>query len=87
MAARARISIWRRSSTRIQQPPFTRVGVLDLEAFYPEKDRFGLAMRLNGLLAAPGFALWLEGQPLDIASMLHVAGRQAARAPSSRSRT
>jgi hypothetical protein len=55
---------------RIQQPPFTRVGVLDLEAFYPEKDRFGLAMRLNGLLAAPSFAIWLEGQPLDIASML-----------------
>ena len=46
------------------------MGVLDLEAFYPEKDRFGLAMRLNGLLAAPSFAIWLEGQPLDIASML-----------------
>jgi hypothetical protein len=55
---------------KIQTPPFTRVGVLDLEAFYPEKDRFGLAMRLNGLLAAPSFAIWLEGQPLDIASML-----------------
>jgi hypothetical protein len=54
----------------IQQPAFTRVGVLDLEAFYPQKDRFTLAMRLNGLLAAPGFALWLEGAPLDIASML-----------------
>jgi Helicase HerA, central domain len=55
---------------RIQQPPFTRAGVLDLEAFYPEKDRFGLAMRLNGLLAAPSFAIWLEGQPLDVASLL-----------------
>jgi hypothetical protein len=55
---------------RIQQPPFTRVGVLDLEAFYPEKDRFTLAMRLNGLLAAPGFALWLEGAPLDVGRML-----------------
>ena len=59
---------------RIQTPPFTRVGVLDLEAFYPEKDRFGLAMRLNGLLAAPSFAIWLEGQPLDIASMLMSPG-------------
>lgn len=56
---------------RIQQPPFTRVGVLDLQAFYPDKDRFALAMRLNGLLAAPGFALWLEGQPLDIGRMLY----------------
>ena len=56
---------------RIQQPPFTRVGVLDLEAFFPEKDRFALAMRVNGLLAAPSFALWLEGEPLDIATMLY----------------
>ena len=45
--------------------------MLDVEAFYPEKDRFGLAMRLNGLLAAPGFALWLEGAPLDVARMLY----------------
>ncbi len=59
---------------RIQQPPFARVGVLDLEAFYPEKERFTLAMRLNGLLAAPGFALWLEGEPLDLASMLYTPG-------------
>jgi hypothetical protein len=58
---------------RIQQPPFARVGVLDLEAFYPEKDRFALAMRVNGLLAAPSFALWLEGEPLDIAKMLYTA--------------
>jgi hypothetical protein len=56
---------------RIQQPPFTRVGVLDLEAFCPEKDRFALAMRVNGLLAAPSFALWLEGEPLDVATLLY----------------
>ncbi len=45
--------------------------MLDLEAFYPEKERFGLAMRLNGLLAAPGFALWLEGAALDVGRMLY----------------
>ena len=28
-------------------------------------------MRVNGLLAAPSFALWLEGEPLDIATMLY----------------
>ena len=28
-------------------------------------------MRVNGLLAAPSFALWLEGEPLDIAKMLY----------------
>ena len=56
---------------RIQAPPMSRVGVLDLEAFYPAKERFSLAMQLNGLLAAPGFAAWLEGQSLDIDRMLY----------------
>ena len=56
---------------QVQTPPFTKVGVVDLEAFFPAKDRFELAMRLNGLLAAPGFAQWLEGAPLDPASLLY----------------
>ena len=56
---------------RIQDPPVKRIGVLDLEAFYPAKDRFGLAMALNNLLASPGFEMWLEGDPLDIGAMLH----------------
>ena len=30
------------------------IGVIDLDAFFPPKDRFALAMRLNNLLAAPG---------------------------------
>ena len=55
----------------IQEPPFERVGVFDLESFYPSKDRFELAIALNNLLASPGFAAWLEGQPLDIASLLY----------------
>ncbi len=56
---------------RIQDPPVKRIGVLDLEGFYPAKDRFGLAMSLNNLLASPGFESWLEGDPLDIGAMLH----------------
>jgi hypothetical protein len=44
--------------------------VLDLDSFYPEKDRFALAMKLNNLLAAPGFEAWLEGEPLDIKRLL-----------------
>ena len=56
---------------QVQTPPFAKVGVVDLEAFFPAKDRFELAMRLNGLLAAPGFAQWLEGEPLDPASLLY----------------
>ena len=47
------------------------IGVLDLESFYPEKDRFELAMQLNSLLAAPGFQGWLTGQPLDVGSLLY----------------
>ena len=55
----------------IQSPPFERIGIMDLEAFYPPKDRFQLAMRLNNLLAAPGFEAWLEGEPLNINRMLY----------------
>ena len=58
---------------QIQQPPFQKAGVLDLETFYPSKDRFSLAMSFNNLLASPGFASWLEGDPLDISAMLHTA--------------
>ncbi len=55
---------------QIQKPPFTRVGVLDLDSFYPAKERFELAMLLNNLLAAPTFQTWLEGDALDIGQML-----------------
>ncbi|CAN5729237.1 DUF87 domain-containing protein [soil metagenome] len=55
----------------IQQPPFTRLGVMELENIYPSKDRFALAMQLNGLLASPGFQAWMEGEPLDISAMLY----------------
>ena len=56
---------------QIQTPPVTRIGVLELEAFYPSKDRFGLAMALNNLLAAPGFSVWMDGEPLDIQHLLY----------------
>ena len=55
----------------VQTPPFERVGIMDLEAFYPPRDRFELAMRLNNLLAAPGFEAWMEGEPINISRMLH----------------
>ncbi len=54
----------------VQSPGFEKVGVLDLDSFYPQKQRFALAMKLNNLLAAPGFEAWLEGDPLDIPSLL-----------------
>lgn len=57
----------------IQDPPFQRLGVLELESIYPAKDRFALAMSFNNLLAAPGFARWLEGEPLDVGRLLWTA--------------
>jgi hypothetical protein len=60
----------------IQTPPIERIGVFDLESFYPAKERFGLAMRVNSLLAAPGFATWLEGEPLDVGRLLYTASGQ-----------
>jgi hypothetical protein len=57
----------------VQEPPFTRLGVMELESVYPSKDRFELAMQLNALLASPGFQGWMEGDPLDIPSMLYTA--------------
>ncbi len=56
---------------QLQSPPITKIGVLDLETFYPTKDRFSLVMALNNLIASPGFSAWLEGAPLDIAEILH----------------
>ena len=53
-----------------QNPPFEKLGVFDLNTFFPEKDRFELAMLLNNILAAPSFQSWIEGQPLDIPSLL-----------------
>ncbi len=59
--------------SQIQNPPITKIGVLDLESFYPAKDRFTLAMALNNLLASPDFTAWLTGEPLDIGNMLWTA--------------
>jgi len=55
---------------QIQKPPFDKVGVFDLETFFPAKDRLTLAMSINNLLAAPGFSAWLSGDALDIQRLL-----------------
>lgn len=57
----------------IQAPPMARIGALDIEAFYPSRDRFGLAMAINNLLAAPGFDVWMQGEPLDVGRLLRTA--------------
>ncbi|MDZ7639794.1 MAG: hypothetical protein U5J83_16345 [Bryobacterales bacterium] len=56
---------------QIQQPPMQRFGVMDVDTFYPEKERFQLAMALNNLIASPGFELWMEGEPMEVGRFLY----------------
>lgn len=56
---------------QVQTPPFEKLGVFPLSKFYPEKDRFELAMALNNFIAAPSFQSWLQGQALDIGAFLY----------------
>ncbi len=59
-----------------QNPPFDKLGVFDVNTFFPEKDRFRLAMDLNNILAAPAFQAWIEGEPLAVGNLLyHPDGR------------
>ncbi len=55
----------------IQKPPFDKVGAMTVETFYPGKDRMGLSIKLNNLLASPAFAGWLEGESLDVNRLLY----------------
>jgi hypothetical protein len=55
---------------QIQTPPVTQVGVMAVDSFFPPKDRFELAMAVNNLLASPGFAAWMQGEPLDVGAFL-----------------
>ncbi|MBL6957012.1 MAG: ATP-binding protein [Chlorobium phaeobacteroides] len=57
----------------IQEPPMRQVGVFDVDTFFPPKDRFELSMAFNTLMASPGFQSWLQGDPLDIDSLLFTA--------------
>ncbi|CAN5899536.1 ATP-binding protein [soil metagenome] len=64
---------------QVLDPPLRKLGVFDLNTFYPADDRRALAMRLNTLIASPSFAAWLQGPPLAIRDLLHTAdGRPRA---------
>ena len=56
---------------QIQNPPFEKLGVFDIDSFFPERERFELSVLLNNILAAPAFQSWIEGQLLDIQSLLY----------------
>jgi hypothetical protein len=55
---------------QIMAPPMRKLGVFDIDTFFPAKARTAFAMRLNGLLASPAFAAWMIGEPLDIEELL-----------------
>jgi hypothetical protein len=57
----------------VQKPAFDKLGAFDLETFFPAKDRLKLAMQLNNLIASPGFATWMAGEPLDAQRLLFTA--------------
>ena len=54
-----------------QKPPFERLGAFPVDSFFPEKDRFSLAILLNNFLASPSFEIWRDGQPLDVGALLY----------------
>ena len=54
----------------VQNPPVRQIGVFDVDTFFRPKDRFELAVKINNIIAAPGFQSWLQGQPLDIPGFL-----------------
>ncbi len=60
----------------IQMPPIARVGVMDIDSFFPPKERVALAMRINNLLAAPGFEVWMEGEPMEAGRLLYTGAGQ-----------
>ena len=60
----------------LQQPPFDKVGLMDLESFMSAGDRKALGMKLNNLLAAPSFASWLAGVPLDVERLFYTAEKK-----------
>lgn len=55
----------------IIKPTFDKIGILPVEDFFESKDRFGFASKFNALLASPSFALWLQGENIDIDKMLY----------------
>jgi hypothetical protein len=61
----------------IQSPPFSSIGVVAVNEFFVEKKRQDLAMRLNSLLASPGFSAWLKGVPLDMNQMMRAPDGRA----------
>jgi len=61
----------------IINPPFKKVGILPLESYYPQNERFSLATRFNAVIASPSFASWIQGERLNIQDILYDANGKA----------
>ncbi len=55
---------------QVQTPPFAKLGVFEVDRFYPEADRLQLALQLNAIIAAPSFQSWISGDPIDVDALL-----------------
>jgi hypothetical protein len=58
---------------QVREPPLETIGELEVEDFYPEKERKKLAAALNNILASPSFSTWISGDPLDLSKMMYSA--------------
>ena len=59
--------------TSVQKPPFSKLGVFDVDSFYPAKERFQFAISMNSLIASPSFSSWLRGEALNVDKLLYSA--------------
>jgi len=58
----------------ILNPPFEKIGVLDLETFFPKKERSALALKFNALYASPQYKAWSSGDPISVPKLLYGDG-------------
>ena len=64
---------------QVMSPPLRKLGVFELDQFFPPNDRTKLAMTLNGVIASPSFSTWVQGPALDIDELTKTPdGRPAA---------
>ncbi|MDD2791042.1 MAG: DUF87 domain-containing protein [Sulfurimonas sp.] len=52
-------------------PPFEKIGMLSLDAFYPQSERMKLATLFNSVISSITFSAWTQGEALDIQNMLY----------------
>lgn len=55
----------------LENPPFSKIGVMPLEKVFPLKERRELAFKLNNLIASPQFSSWFNGFPLNFNDLFY----------------